>query len=174
MDLVIALSHAQRRCVMVARRRNRWPMNSWTDVEPLLDSVCDFPRARDQSEITNMTNLRTLASGIALVALVMLQGCYTTPPTPTTVPGRPMSERFEQSWQAARGAASDANVRVTFEDRASGTLRGEQGSSKVSITLVPQPDESIQVGFAVTGGSSSQDANLKEHLTRAYQRRMGR
>jgi hypothetical protein len=122
----------------------------------------------------NMTNFRTLASGIAVAAYFMLQGCYTTPPTPTTVPGRPMSERFEQSWQAARGAASDASVRVTYEDRASGTLRGEQGASKVAITLIPQPDESIQVGFSVTGGSASQDANLKEHLTRAYQRRMGR
>ncbi len=121
-----------------------------------------------------MTNFRTLANGFALAALFILEGCYTTPPTPTTVPGRPMSERFEQSWQAARGAASDASVRVTYEDRASGTMRGEQGASKVAITVIPQPDETIQVGFAVTGGTASQDANLKEHLTRAYQRRMGR
>ena len=85
-----------------------------------------------------------------------------------------MQERFEQSWQAARGAASDAGVRITSEDRPSGTLRGEQGSSSVSITVIPQADQTIQVGFSVTGGAASQDANLKEHLTRAYQRRMGR
>jgi hypothetical protein len=120
-----------------------------------------------------MTRFRTAASGIAVAAAFLLQGCYTTP-TPTTVPGRPMSERFEQSWQAARGAAADVGVRITSEDRGSGTLRGDQGSSSVVITVVPQADQTIQVGFAVNGGGSSQEANLKDHLTRAYQRRMGR
>jgi hypothetical protein len=85
-----------------------------------------------------------------------------------------MQERFEQSWQAARGAAGDAGVRVTQEDRGSGTLRGNAGPSNVLITVVPQADQTIQVGFSVTGGAASEDANLKEHLTRAYQRRMGR
>lgn len=113
-----------------------------------------------------MTNFRTVASGIAVAAAFMLQGCYTTPtyvPAPPSIP-----ERFEASWQAARGAASDVGVRVTYEDRPSGTLRGEKGSSSVSITVVTQADGSIHVGF------TSQDANLKEQLTRAYQRRMGR
>jgi hypothetical protein len=65
-------------------------------------------------------------------------------------------------------------VRVTHEDRTTGTLRGDQGTSKVSITVITQADSTIQVGFSVTGGTASQDANLKDHLTRAYQRRMGR
>jgi len=120
-----------------------------------------------------MTDFRTVAGGIAVAAAFLLQGCYTSP-TPVSAPTRPMSERFEQSWQAALGATSDVSVRITSEDRASGTLRGEQGSSKVVITVVPQADQTIQVGFSVTGGSASQDANLKDHLTRAYQRRMGR
>jgi len=120
-----------------------------------------------------MTNYRTVASGLAVAAALLVQGCYTAPP-PTPVPAqRSMSERFEQSWQAARGAASDAGVRVTSEDRTSGTLRGTQGSSNVVITVVSQADSTIQVGFSVTGGGA-QDANVKDHLTRAYQRRMGR
>ena len=65
-------------------------------------------------------------------------------------------------------------MRVTSEDRSSGTLRGTQGSSNVTITVVTQADATIQVAFAVNGGGGSQDANVKEHLTRAYQRRMGR
>lgn len=120
-----------------------------------------------------MIRFKTIASGVAVVAVFMLQGCYTAP-TPVTVPGRPMPERFEASWQAARGAATDVGVRISSEDRQSGTLRGEQGSSSVAITVVPQADQTIQVGFSVTGGTATQDANLKEHLTRAYQRRMGR
>ena len=120
-----------------------------------------------------MTHFRILAGSVAVAAAFMLQGCYTTP-TPVSAPApRSIQERFEQSWQAARGAASDVGVRVTSEDRPSGTLRGEQGSSKVVITVITQADSTIQVGFSVTGGGS-QDANLKEHLTRAYQRRMGR
>ena len=119
-----------------------------------------------------MTSLRT--PGVAVAAALLLLGCYTEP-TPVPVPQtRSVSERFEQSWQAARAAAADVGVRVTGEDRSNGTLRGEQGSSNVLITVITQPDTSIQVGFSVTGGGSPQDANLKEHLTRAYQRRMGR
>jgi hypothetical protein len=120
-----------------------------------------------------MSSSRTVVAGITAAAMLMLQGCYTAPP-PSPPPPRPMSERFEQSWQAAKGAAYDANVRVTQEDRQSGTLRGEQGASKVVITVVPQADQTIQVGFSVTGGDSYQDNNLKENLTNAYRRRMGR
>lgn len=118
-----------------------------------------------------MINFRSLA-GVAVAAAILLQGCYTAPPPPPAP--RPMSERFEQSWQAARGAASDAGVRVTSEDRSSGTVRGTAGSSSVVITVVPQADQTIQVGFSVTGGAASQDANVKENLTNAYRRRMGR
>lgn len=120
-----------------------------------------------------MTNFRILAGGMAVAAALILQACYTAP-APTPAPTRSISERFEQSWQAARGAAADVGVRVTSEDRPTGTLRGEQGASKVTITVITQADASIQVGFAVSGGGASQDANVKEHLTRAYQRRMGR
>lgn len=120
-----------------------------------------------------MTDFRTLLSGLVMTAVFALHGCYTAP-TPVPAPQRSISERFEQSWQAARGAANDVSVRITSEDRSSGTLRGEQGASKVVITVITQADASIQVGFSVTGGGSPQDANLKEHLTRAYQRRMGR
>jgi len=118
-----------------------------------------------------MFNFRSLA-GVATVAVVLLQGCYTAPP-PAPQP-RPMSQRFEQSWQAAKGAASDLDVRVTSEDRTSGTLRGTAGPSSVVITVVPQADQTIQVGFSVTGGSSAQDSSLQQALTNAYRRRMGR
>lgn len=122
-----------------------------------------------------MTNYKALAGGVAIAAAFALQGCYVAPtPTPVPAPQRSISERFEQSWQAARGAASDAGIRITSEDRPSGTLRGTQGSSNVVITVITQADATIQVGFAVNGGGTSQDANVKEHLTRAYQRRMGR
>lgn len=119
-----------------------------------------------------MINLRSFAGGVAAAAL-LLQGCYVAP-TPVTAPPRPMSERFEQSWQAAKGAASDLGVRVTSEDRTSGTLRGKAGSSDVVITVVPQADQTIQVGFSVTGGSAVQDSSTKDGLTNAYRRRMGR
>ena len=109
----------------------------------------------------------------ASVAVFLLQGCYSAP-APVPAPQRSISQRFDQSWQAARGAAADAGVRITSEDRPSGTLRGQQGASNVVITVITQADSTIQVGFSVTGAGSPQDENLKDHLTRAYQRRMGR
>ena len=121
-----------------------------------------------------MTNSRRIGGGIAVVAAFLLQACYTAPTPVAVPPTRSIPERFEQSWQAARGAAADAGVRISNEDRPSGTLRGAQGKSNVEITVVTQADGTIHVGFAVAGGGTSQDANLKEHLTRAYQRRMGR
>ena len=122
-----------------------------------------------------MTGFRKIAGSALFAAAFTLQGCYVAPaPTPVSAPQRSISERFEQSWQAARGAASDAGVKIASEDRSNGTLRGTQGSSNVVITVITQADSTIQVGFAVNGGGASQDANVKEHLTRAYQRRMGR
>ena len=120
-----------------------------------------------------MANYRILAGALAIAALFSLEGCYVAP-TPVPAPQRSLSERFEQSWQAARGAAADSGVKITSEDRSSGTLRGTKGSSNVTITVISQADSTIQVGFAVNGGGASQDANVKEQLTRAYQRRMGR
>ncbi len=116
-----------------------------------------------------MTNFRTVATGIAAAAGLMLQGCYTAPAyTPVPVSSS-IPARFDASWQAARGAAADEGVRITHEDRTSGTLRGDKGSSSVVITVVTQADASIHVSFSVTG-----DASLQDRLTRAYQRRMGR
>lgn len=114
-----------------------------------------------------------LATLLVLAAGCALQGCYTAP-TPVSAPKRTISERFEQSWQAARGAASDRGVRVTTEDRGSGTIRGDRGGSNVVITVITQADATIQVGFSVTGGDSYQDNSLKDQLTQSYQHRMGR
>lgn len=121
-----------------------------------------------------MASYKTLTGAVVLAASLFMGGCYTAPAPVQVPPKRTVSERFEASWQAARGAASDLGVRITQEDRSTGTLRGDKGNSNVSITVVPQADQTIQVGFSVTGGDSYQDGNLKDHLTRAYQSRMGR
>ncbi|HZF16219.1 MAG TPA: hypothetical protein VE046_09785 [Steroidobacteraceae bacterium] len=120
-----------------------------------------------------MTNFRTIATGIAALAGLMLQGCYYPPaytavPTTTSLPAR-----FDASWQAAHGAAADEGVRITSEDRGSGTLRGDKGSNSVLITVATQADGSIQVAFTVTG-TPPESENLKDRLTSAYQRRLGR
>ena len=119
-----------------------------------------------------MTNFRSIAIGVAAAAVLLLQGCY-YPPAYTAVPTSPSpAARFDASWQAARGAASDEGVRITSEDRGSGTLRGDKGTSGVLITVATQADGSIHVAFSVTG-QSGPDVNLQNGLTRAYQRRMG-
>jgi hypothetical protein len=117
----------------------------------------------------------TMLTGLAAAVALALPGCYypypAPAPAPVTVPGAPAS--FDASWQAARGAASDEGVRITYEDRSTGTLRGEQGQFKVLITVASQPNGSVQVAFTATGPTSN-DTGLQDRLTRAYNRRMGR
>jgi hypothetical protein len=118
-----------------------------------------------------MPNFRTMAIGIVAAAGVMLQGCYPYPayaPSSSSIPAK-----FDQSWQAARAAAADEGVRISSEDRSTGTLRGDKGSASVLISVVTQADGSVRVAFSVTG-TSPDDANLQNRLTSAYQRRMGR
>ena len=121
-----------------------------------------------------VTNRRSnILAGIAVVGALALPACYYPYPaySPTTVPGAPAS--FDASWQAARGAASDEGVNITYEDRSTGTLRGEQGQFKVLITVASQPNGSVQVAFTATGPTAN-DTGLQDRLTRAYNRRMGR
>ena len=121
-----------------------------------------------------MNRLPLVLAAITVAGVIGLQGCYYPyypAATPVTVPGGPAS--FDASWQAARGAASDEGVNITYEDRSSGTLRGEQGQSKVLITVASQANGTVQVAFTVTGPTSS-DSGLQDRLTRAYHRRMGR
>ncbi len=116
---------------------------------------------------------RTIAICATSAICLWLQGCY---PYPAYQPAPVVSSvppSFDKSWQAARAAAADEGVRITYEDRPGGTMRGESGPSSVLITLVTQADGSIRVGFTVSG-ASSQDSSLQDRLAGAYQRRMGR
>ena len=120
-----------------------------------------------------MARLRNLAILAALSGVVALHGCYTGPAYVPVASGGTIPASFDASWAAARGAAADEGVRITSEDRSSGTLRGDKGSSSVLISVVTQADGSVRVGFTVSG-PSGQDPTLQDRLTRAYQRRMGR
>jgi len=117
---------------------------------------------------------RLAGTAFALVATLALHGCYPYPyypPGEATMSAVPAN--FENSWQAARGAAYDEGVRITYEDRASGTLRGTKGPFDVTISVTNQADGSVRVGFTTTG-PTAEDPTLQERLTRAYHRRMGR
>jgi hypothetical protein len=119
-----------------------------------------------------MTRLRFVTTGTVVVVALAFAGCYYPPPyTPVVVSSGPAS--FDASWQAARGAAYDEGVRVTSEDRATGTIRGDQGPYHVMISVAPQANGSVRVEFSVTG-PPSEGAGLQDRLTRAYNKRMGR
>jgi hypothetical protein len=121
-----------------------------------------------------MTHFKTVTVGVALATGLLLQACYyPPPPTPVVVQKSP-AEKFEASWQAARGAASDVGVSINREDRATGTLQGTKGSSNVNITVAPRNDGTVQVAVSVTAPTPAESADLKNRVTNAYQRRMGR
>jgi hypothetical protein len=106
--------------------------------------------------------MRTLLLALALFA----SGCtyYGVGPAPAS---------FDRSWDAAVGAMYDQGVQVTTQDRAAGVVAGRRGGSEVSVRLQMQSDGSIQVRFN-TPGSSSQDQQLVQSVSRSYDVRMGR
>jgi hypothetical protein len=112
---------------------------------------------------------------IIVAAAMMLHGCapypYYPPSGAYSSPAGPAS--FENSWQAARGAASDDGVYITVEDRSSGLMRGTKGAFEVVISVKQQMDGSVVVGFTANG-PIDQDPRLLDRLKNAYERRMGR
>jgi hypothetical protein len=110
---------------------------------------------------------------VMIAAALALPGCYPYPYYPPGAVTSAMPASFENSWEAARGAAYDEGVKITFEDRASGVVRGSKGPFDVSINVTPQADGSVRVSFSTTG-PTAQDPGLQDRLTRAYNRRMGR
>jgi hypothetical protein len=131
--------------------------------------------ARNSVRAQGAFRFRRLARpAVVLAAGLALHGCYPYPyypPGAVSTPAVPAS--FENSWQAARGAAYDEGVNISFEDRASGVLRGTRGPFDVTINVTPQADGSVRVSISATG-PTAQDPGLQERLTRAYNRRMGR
>ncbi len=120
-----------------------------------------------------MRALNSYAPGVTALATLALSGCYAYPAYAPVATTQSVPASFDASWQAARGAAADQGVRVTYEDRASGTLRGDKGPLAVLVTVAGQADGTVRVGFSVTG-PTPQDSGLQDELTRSYQRRMGR
>jgi hypothetical protein len=117
-----------------------------------------------------MTILRgLLATGLCASVLAgctyyeVAPGVYATAPAPT----------FDRSWSAARNAMLEEGVRITQEDRSSGTLRGDRNGIGLLTLVRSQADGSVRVEFK-TVGATSVDPQLIERISSAYDRLMGR
>ncbi|MGA8053601.1 MAG: hypothetical protein WCA12_07025 [Burkholderiales bacterium] len=115
----------------------------------------------------------------AFAAATVLSGCYyppayvTAPPPYPTTTTTSVPASFERSWNAALDAAYDSGVRVTSQDRNTGTIRGTLSGSDVIITVQPKADGGVSVAFNATG-PRGQDSAVANQLAQAYNRRMGR
>jgi hypothetical protein len=106
------------------------------------------------------------------VAATTLAGCAPYPyPYYTPVPATP--SRYDQSWDAALGAANDVGVQVTNADRGGGRITGNKGGAAVTITLQQMADGRVQVAFSAPDATDS-NPPLSDRWTSAYNRRMGR
>ena len=112
----------------------------------------------------------TAAMILSLTVLTFAAGCYTYAPAPVYSP----PSKFDRAWEAARGAAADAGVAVTSADRASGRIYGTAYATDVAISVFTQADASVRVEINVTPTGAGADPQLRERITSAYQRRMGR
>ena len=129
---------------------------------------------RGKREGAYVSRCKAPATCMAMVTAIGLAGCYYPYPayTPVAVSSS-VPASFDASWQAARAAAYDEGVRITSEDRTSGTMRGDKGAFGVLITVASQPNGSVRVQFSVTG-AHTEGAGLQDRLAQAYQRHMGR
>jgi hypothetical protein len=100
----------------------------------------------------------------------IVAGCVYYEPHPAYRSG---PSKFDQSWDAARAAAEDVGVTITDVDRARGTIHGYKGTSNVTVTMWQQADGSVRVGFNVRAPNGP-DAELADHLSHAFDRRMNR
>ena len=103
----------------------------------------------------------------ATTAIVLVYGCESAPyyaPAPSA---------FDRSWSAAINAAQDEGVRITAEDRGSGTISGTRGEQDITIYVRTQADGSVRLEFSVRGPKGA-DPGLASRISRAYDRRMGR
>ena len=110
----------------------------------------------------------------------LLAGCYWGPYPygpyyshgyGTTTVTSPAS--FDKSWDAALGAATDAQVAITRVDREAGRIIGTKGGATVIIDVKPQADKTLHVIFTAPD-STETNPTLGQRWQAAYNRRMGR
>ena len=101
-----------------------------------------------------------------------MAGCTYYETTPGVYATTPAS-KFDRSYSAAIGALEDQGVRITLEDRSAGVVQGSRNGIDVRATLQTQTDGSVRVAFN-TSGSTGNDPELIDRITRSYNRLMGR
>ena len=104
---------------------------------------------------------------VALSVVPVSAACVYHEPAPVVVPSK-----YDRSFDAALGAASDVGVAVRSADRNTGRILGTKAGTEVTIELKRQPNGTVQVEFSPR--TPAADPSLGDQWLAAYQRRMGR
>ena len=110
-----------------------------------------------------------IATFIYIAAIILLSACAQEP-APYYVPA---PSTFDRAWSAAINAAQDEGVRISSEDRASGTIKGTREQQEITIYVRTQADGNVRLEFSVRGPKGA-DPGLVGRISRAYDQRMGR
>ena len=113
---------------------------------------------------------RRRAAALCLAA-ALLGGCVYYPAAPYPAPVSQGPSTFDRAYDAALGALSDQGLRITSQDRASGSIVGTRGAATVSASVRPQADGTTRVEFKTSGDA---DAALSQRVLASYNARMGR
>jgi hypothetical protein len=122
-------------------------------------------RGRHERAMTTLRRLLALGLCTSLLAGCTYYGVAPGAPAPVST--------FDRSWSAARGAMLEEGVRITQEDRSTGTLRGDRSGIGVLALVHTQADGSVRVEFK-TVGATTVDPQLIERISASYDRQMGR
>jgi hypothetical protein len=116
----------------------------------------------------------TIVRGLLALGIVatLMAGCTVYEVAPG-VYATAASTTFDRSWAAARNAFLDQGVRITGEDRATGTISGTKSGINLAAYVRTQADGSVRVEFK-TVGATQVDPQLIERISQAYDRNMGR
>jgi len=116
--------------------------------------------------------IRLTTAAAVLAGTAILCGCTVYQTAPGVYSAAP-SSAFERSWNAALGAFEDQGVTISRADRPTGMIRGHRDGIEVTATLHTQADGSVRVQFN-TAGSTAQDPQLINRVSRSFDVRMGR
>jgi hypothetical protein len=120
--------------------------------------------------MTRSSGSRRCAAALCLAA-ALLGGCVYYPPAPYPAPLGALPSTFDRAYDAALGALSDQGLRITTQDRASGSIVGVRGAATVTASVRPQADGTTRVEFNTSGDA---DAGLSQRVLASYNARMGR
>ncbi|MBV1959694.1 MAG: hypothetical protein KUG53_03055 [Pseudomonadales bacterium] len=106
-----------------------------------------------------------------LLIVILASGCASEQAQSDSY-SAPAISMFDRAWSGAHSAFSDQGVKITRSDRNTGIIHGSRDEILLTATINQRADGSVEVKFK-TSGKTSNDPDLINRVSQAYNRSMG-